>query len=91
MAAAALRAGVEAMSLEMFPDPSVWSNTVSCVRTPAHVEPEAVVSRMRRDHGIAFEDALQFLGIVDSAGDDRIGVNGTHIFRRFVRCRSRER
>src|SRR2546426_6573838 len=58
VAAAALRAGLEAMALEMFPDPSVWSNTVSCVRTPAHVEPEAVVSRMRRDHGILIGTGL---------------------------------
>lgn len=58
VAAAALRAGLEAMALEMFPDPSVWSNTVSCVRTPAHVEPEAVVSRMRHDHGILIGTGL---------------------------------
>jgi aspartate aminotransferase-like enzyme len=57
-AAAALRAGLAAMSLEMFPDPSVWSNTVTCVRTPAHVEPEAVVSLMRRDHGILIGTGL---------------------------------
>jgi aspartate aminotransferase-like enzyme len=58
VAAAALRAGLEAMPLEMFPDPSVWSNTVSCVRTPAHVEPEAVVRRMRDDHGILIGTGL---------------------------------
>jgi aspartate aminotransferase-like enzyme len=52
IAAGALRAGLHAMSLEMFPDPSVWSSTVSCVRTPRTVDPEAVVSRMREDHGI---------------------------------------
>jgi aspartate aminotransferase-like enzyme len=57
-AAAALRAGVEAMGLEMFPDPAVWSNTVSCIRTPAHVEPEAVVAGMRRDHGILIGTGL---------------------------------
>ena len=58
VAAAALRAGLAAMPLEMFPDPSVWSSTVSCVRTPPHVEPEAVVSRMREDHGILIGTGL---------------------------------
>jgi aspartate aminotransferase-like enzyme len=58
VAAAALRAGLAAMSLEMFPDPAVWSNTVSCVRTPADVEPEAVVARMRDDHGILIGTGL---------------------------------
>jgi aspartate aminotransferase-like enzyme len=58
VAAAALRAGVEAMGLEMFPDPSVWSNTVSCVRTPAQLDPGAVVTRMRDDHGILIGTGL---------------------------------
>jgi aspartate aminotransferase-like enzyme len=58
VAATALRAGLEAMQLEMFPHPSVWSNTVSCVRTPGHVEPEAVVSRMRHEHGILIGTGL---------------------------------
>jgi aspartate aminotransferase-like enzyme len=58
VAAAALRAGVEAMGLEMFPHSSVWSNTVSCVRTPATVEPEAVVARMRHEHGILIGTGL---------------------------------
>jgi aspartate aminotransferase-like enzyme len=58
VAATALRAGLAAMSLEMFPDPSVWSNTVSCVRTPADVEPDAVVTRMRDDHGILIGTGL---------------------------------
>ena len=58
VAAAALRAGVHAMQLEMFPDPSVWSNTVACVRTPADVVPDAVVTRMRDDHGILIGTGL---------------------------------
>ena len=61
VAAEALRAGLQAMQLEMFPDPSVWSNTVSCVRTPPHVEPEAVVSRMRHDYGILIGTGLSEL------------------------------
>jgi aspartate aminotransferase-like enzyme len=58
IAAAALRAGLEAMGLEMFPHPSVWSSTVSCVRTPEQVEPEAVVGRMRAEHGILIGTGL---------------------------------
>jgi aspartate aminotransferase-like enzyme len=58
VAAAALRAGLHAMQLEMFPDPSLWSNTVSCVRTPRDVEPEAVVTRMRDAHGILIGTGL---------------------------------
>ena len=58
VAAAALRAGLVAMSLEMFPDPSIWSNTVSCVRTPKDVEPDAVVTRMRDDYGILIGTGL---------------------------------
>jgi aspartate aminotransferase-like enzyme len=34
VAAAALRAGVAAMGLEMFPAPSLWSSTVSSIRRP---------------------------------------------------------
>jgi aspartate aminotransferase-like enzyme len=58
VAATALRAGLAAMSLEMFPDPSLWSNTVSCVRTPTDVDPESVVARMRDDHGILIGTGL---------------------------------
>lgn len=52
VAAAALRAGLQAAELEMFPDPSVWSNTVACVKAPKHVEPAAMVARMRDQYGI---------------------------------------
>jgi aspartate aminotransferase-like enzyme len=58
VAAAALRAGLQAMQLEMFPDPPVWSNTVSCVRIPQDLEPEAVVGRMREEHGILIGTGL---------------------------------
>lgn len=58
VAASALRAGLAALGLEMFADPAIWSNTVSCVRTPADVEPEAVVTRMRDDHGILIGTGL---------------------------------
>jgi aspartate aminotransferase-like enzyme len=58
VAATALRAGLHAMQLEMFPDASIWSNTVSCVRTPKDVEPDAVVTRMRDAYGILIGTGL---------------------------------
>jgi aspartate aminotransferase-like enzyme len=58
VAAAALRAGLQAMQLEMFPDPSLWSNTVSCVRAPKGVAPDAVVTRMRDQYGILIGTGL---------------------------------
>lgn len=58
VAAAALRAGLQAMQLEMFPDPSLWSNTVSCVRVPKDVAPDAVVARMRDQYGILIGTGL---------------------------------
>jgi aspartate aminotransferase-like enzyme len=58
VAASALRAGVQAMGLEMFPDSSLWSNTVSCIKTPPGVEPPAVVTRMRDQYGILIGTGL---------------------------------
>lgn len=58
VAGTALRAGLQAMGLEMFPDSSLWSSTVSCVRTPRDVEPAAVVSRMRHEHAILIGTGL---------------------------------
>jgi (S)-ureidoglycine-glyoxylate aminotransferase len=58
VAGAALRAGLAAMQLEMFPDPTVWSNTVSCVKTPKDVDPAAVVTRMRDQYGILIGTGL---------------------------------
>src|SRR5262249_39474910 len=52
VAGAAVRRGVAAMGLEMFPDASIYSNTVSCVKTPKNIEPGAVVARMRDQYGI---------------------------------------
>src|SRR5205085_4661913 len=43
LAGDALRAGVAAMGLTMFPDPTIASNTVSCIRTPTGIEPAAAV------------------------------------------------
>lgn len=58
VAATALRSGVQAMGLEMFPDPTLWSNTVSCIKAPAGIETAAVVSRMRDQYGILIGTGL---------------------------------
>ena len=58
VAATALRAGLAAMGLQMFPDPMVMSNTVSCVRTPRGIDPAAVVARMRDHYGILIGTGL---------------------------------
>src|ERR671918_1055162 len=42
VAAAALRASVTAMGLEMFADPAVLSSTVACIKTPRDIDPAAV-------------------------------------------------
>jgi aspartate aminotransferase-like enzyme len=58
VAAAALRAGLGAMGLEMFPDPSIWSNTVSSLKAPTGLEAGAVVARMREQYGILIGTGL---------------------------------
>ncbi|MBI1847155.1 MAG: alanine--glyoxylate aminotransferase family protein [Candidatus Rokubacteria bacterium] len=58
VAGAAIRAGFAAMKLDMFPDATLWSNTVSCVRTPTGVDPAAVVRIMRDRHGILIGTGL---------------------------------
>jgi alanine-glyoxylate transaminase / serine-glyoxylate transaminase / serine-pyruvate transaminase len=58
VAGRAFRAGVEAMRLEMFPDKSIQSDTVSCIKTPPGVEAAAVVSRMRQTFGILIGTGL---------------------------------
>src|SRR5207253_2951539 len=58
IAGGALRAGVAAMGLEMFPDPTVASNTLACIRSPNGVEPAAVVARMREQYGILIGTGL---------------------------------
>jgi alanine-glyoxylate transaminase/serine-glyoxylate transaminase/serine-pyruvate transaminase len=54
----AFRAGVEAMRLQMFPDASLMSNTVSCFKTPDGIDPAAVVTHMRDRHGILIGTGL---------------------------------
>ena len=58
VAGRAFRAGIEAMRLEMFPDKSVLSDTVSCIKTPPGIEPAAVVTRMRETYGILIGTGL---------------------------------
>jgi alanine-glyoxylate transaminase/serine-glyoxylate transaminase/serine-pyruvate transaminase len=58
VAGRAFRAGVEAMRLEMFPDTSVLSDTVSCIKTPPGIEPAAIVKRMRETYGILIGTGL---------------------------------
>jgi len=58
VAGAAVRRGVAAIGLEMFPDASILSSTVSCVKTPKSIEPGAVVARMRDQYGILIGTGL---------------------------------
>ena len=46
------------MRLEMFPEASIASNTVSCFRAPAGIDPAAVVAHMRDRHGILIGTGL---------------------------------
>ena len=54
----AFRAGLDAMRLELFPDPSIASNTVSCFKTPNGIEAGAVVKLMRDRYGILIGTGL---------------------------------
>ena len=72
LAGDALRAGVAAMGLTMFPDPTIASNTVSCIRTPTGIEPAAVVARMREQYGILIGTGLDRI----RASTLRIGTMG---------------
>jgi aspartate aminotransferase-like enzyme len=58
VAAGALRAGVAAMGLEMFPDPSIVSNTVSSIKAPKGVDTGAVVQTMRDRYGVLIGTGL---------------------------------
>jgi aspartate aminotransferase-like enzyme len=61
VAGAALRAGIEAMGLELFPDATIRSNTVSCIKTPRGIEPAAAVTTMRDRYGILIGTGLDKL------------------------------
>jgi aspartate aminotransferase-like enzyme len=58
VAASALRAGVAAMGLEMFPDASMVSNTVSSIKAPKGIDTTAVVTTMRDRYGILIGTGL---------------------------------
>lgn len=58
IAGGALRAGLAAMGLDMFPDQTLRSNTVSCVKAPKDIDPSAVVARMRERYGILIGTGL---------------------------------
>ena len=58
VAAGALRAGVAAMGLEMFPDASILSNTVSSIKAPRGIDTAAVVSTMRDRYGVLIGTGL---------------------------------
>ena len=58
LAGAALRKGVSAMGLQMFPDATIYSNTVSCIRAPKDIDPAAVVTRMRERYGVLIGTGL---------------------------------
>jgi aspartate aminotransferase-like enzyme len=58
VAGRAFRAGLDAMRIQMFPDASVLSDTVSCFRAPAGVETAAVVRHMRDRYGILIGTGL---------------------------------
>jgi aspartate aminotransferase-like enzyme len=58
VAGAAMRAGAAALGLEMFPDATIVSNTVSCIRSPKGVEPAAIVARMREQYGVLIGTGL---------------------------------
>ena len=58
VAGAAFRAGLGAMRIEMFPDSSLVSNTVSCFKAPAGIETAAVVKHMRDRYGILIGTGL---------------------------------
>jgi len=58
VAGRAFRAGLDAMRLQMFADASLLSNTVSCFRTPAGIDPAKVVGHMRQHHGILIGTGL---------------------------------
>ena len=58
VAARALRAGVTAMGMEMFPDPSILSNTVSSIKAPTGIDTAAVVVTMRDRYGVLIGTGL---------------------------------
>jgi aspartate aminotransferase-like enzyme len=61
IAGAAFRAGLAALKLDLFGDPSLASDTVACFRTPSGVSPSDVTRRMRDAHGILITTGIDKL------------------------------
>lgn len=58
VAGRAFRAGLDALRIELFPDPSIASDTVSCFKVPNGLEANAVVKQMRDRYGILIGTGL---------------------------------
>jgi alanine-glyoxylate transaminase/serine-glyoxylate transaminase/serine-pyruvate transaminase len=58
VAGQAFRAGLDAMKLDLFPDPSVASDTVACFKVPSGIEAGLVVKEMRDRYGILIGTGL---------------------------------
>src|SRR5207253_45872 len=58
VAGRAFRAGLDAMRIEMFADPALLSDTVSCFKSPAGIDPAAAVAHMRDHYGILIGTGL---------------------------------
>lgn len=61
IASRAFRAGAAALKLDLFPDPAIASDTVSCLRVPPGVAAPALVRRMREAYGIAVTTGIERL------------------------------
>ena len=59
IAGRAFRAGIEAIGLDLFPDPGIASDTVSCFKTPNGTEPRAVIARMKEAYGILITSGIE--------------------------------
>jgi len=59
VASRAFRAGLGAMRLEIFPHPSIASNTVACFKVPNGIEAGAAVKQMRDRYGILIGTGLE--------------------------------
>ena len=61
IAGKAFRAGLAVLKLDLFGEPSMASDTVSCFRTPPGIAPTAVVRRMRDAYGILISTGIDSL------------------------------
>ena len=61
IAGKAFRAGLAALKLDLFGDPAIASDTVSCFRVPAGLAATSVVRRMRDAYGILISTGIEAL------------------------------